>query len=144
MQGQKSFFVHKDAELRILHQNIASVLAKRELLELAILDLENMRKEPNVICLSETFLKSGSEQNLNVHNYDLATFYSREKKRNGVCILLKKGLEFKELNLRSQALPDVFECCGLKLISYKLLIVCIYRTPNSDIDKFFEKFNNLL
>lgn len=42
---------------KILHQNIASIMSKRELLELTLQELQELNISPDVICLSETFIK---------------------------------------------------------------------------------------
>ncbi|CAK1601415.1 unnamed protein product [Parnassius mnemosyne] len=47
-------------------------------------------------------------------------------------------------DMRSLATEKVFKCCGISLSGEKLLVLCIYRTPESDISIFFEKFEKLL
>ncbi|KAF9415047.1 hypothetical protein HW555_007203 [Spodoptera exigua] len=47
--------------LRVLHQNIASLLSKQELLEITLQELQEKHNDPDVICLSETFVKMGHE-----------------------------------------------------------------------------------
>lgn len=42
-----------------MHQNIASILAKQSLLELTLMELREKDIDPDILCLTETFLKTG-------------------------------------------------------------------------------------
>lgn len=139
------FFEINDRNVRILHQNIAGALCKKNILELTIANLTHSGHEPDIICLSETFLRSGCEQNFRLTNYEMASFYSRGKKRGGVCILLKYGLRFKHIEkINNLAITDAFECCGIEIMNYNLIVVCLYRTPTSNIDYFFKMLQIIL
>lgn len=128
-----------------MHQNIASVLAKRHNLEFAIDELSKENREPDIICISETFIKKGSEANIKVHNYKLATSFSRGKSRGGVCILAKLGITYKEIEtLKRSAIVNTFECCGIEVPKYNAAIICIYRTPNSMASVFLDKLDIML
>lgn len=61
--------VHSNSFL-IMHQNIAGALSKTDMLELMLADFNNFDDSPDVICLSETFLKSGHENSFKLSNYD--------------------------------------------------------------------------
>lgn len=128
-----------------MHQNIASILSKRELLEITIQELRVAQKPPDVICLSETFIKKGYENYVKISDYQLAANFCREKQRGGTCILVKKDIIFKDLPyIKTYATQNTFEACGIEIECYKLLIICLYRTPNSDPTQFLSKLNNLL
>lgn len=51
----------------IMHQNIASILAKQDILEITLQELNKSGNEPDLICLSETFLITGNEKYINIH-----------------------------------------------------------------------------
>lgn len=139
------FFVSYKNEFRILHQNIASILSKKEILEITIKELIENDKEPDVICLSETFLQAGHESYVNVYNYKMISTFCRNKKRGGTCILAKKGLICKELAyVQKYAVNKTFECCGVEIVSNKLIIICLYRTPISDPNIFLDRLDCLL
>lgn len=142
------FFVsqtNKTHQFRILHQNIASLLSKQELLEITIQELKEANNDPDVICLSETFVKKGYENYVKICNYQLATNYCREKQRGGTCILVKMGLLYKELSfVKNYAIQNTFEACGIEIINNKLIVICVYRTPQSDPNLFLTKLHNLL
>lgn len=114
------------------------------MLEDTIKNLEKSIVNLDVICLTETFIKKGSESNLLLKNYFVATAYSRaNERRGGSCILLRKGLEFTLLpSIKPESL--VFEICALEVVSAGITIICIYRTPTSNPNTFLVKLNELL
>lgn len=131
--------------LTIMHQNIASALSKMDILELTLADFNVSNDKPDVVCLSETFLKSGHENSFRLSNYELAAFYSRHKKRGGVCILVKTGLSYKKNTIVDRhAVSMLFECCGVDFPDQNLTIICLYRTPTSNVENFLNKFDSLL
>lgn len=75
-----------------MHQNIASILSKQELLEITLEELHKNGNYPDVICLSETFLKTEYGKYLKISNYQLATTFCRDKRRGGTCILVKRNI----------------------------------------------------
>lgn len=76
-------------------------------------------------------------------HFKLVASFCREERRGGTCILIKKELDCKRINT-DQALPYSFECCAVEVLQYNLIIVCIYRTPNSNLDIFFQQLQSLL
>lgn len=115
------------------------------MLEVAINQLTDEGRQPDALCLSETFLKRGSETNVRIRNYILAAYYSRHKQRGGVGILIRKGLDFTNLQFVNQlSVSQKFECCGVEISNCNLLIICVYRTPDSDPFYFLDKLDILL
>lgn len=100
-----------------MHQNIQGALNKLDLMEVTLDELSNNGKNIDVLCLSETFIQRGAENNLKVHNYKLATSFSRcNQKRGGSCILIKNNLRHKQLQIcRDLSIPSVFESCGIEI-----------------------------
>lgn len=75
----------------------------------------------------------------------MASNFSREKQRGGTCILVKKGLNYKELTfVKSYAIQNTFEACGVEIVCNKLVIISVYRTPQSDPNQFLTKLDCLL
>lgn len=132
--------------LNILHQNIAGLFSKIDILNLTINELKEINKEIDILCFSETFIKSGDETNIRLHGYVLASQFCRKStRRGGVCILTKKGIAFKDLILGKEfSEEEDFECCGIELVTHNIIIVCIYRTPTSNITVFFNKLEIIL
>ncbi|KAF9801431.1 hypothetical protein SFRURICE_013211 [Spodoptera frugiperda] len=72
----------------------------------------------------------------------MASIFCRDKQRGGTCILIKKGLSYKELPfVKTHTSVNTFEACGIELTNEKLIIICIYRTPQSDPYQFLSDFN---
>lgn len=92
-------------------------------------------------------MSEGYEQLLTIPNYILAARFSRIKsKRGGTCILVKKGHNCKEISdIAKCSISGVFECCGIELVNYKTIVICIYRVPKSNnLNIFFEQFDKML
>jgi exonuclease III len=138
-------FVPQRDNFCVFHQNIAGILSKIDELEIVIDSFKNKGTAPNVICFSETFLCSGTENNLVLKDYELVSFYSRPKKRGGVAILINKSLDAEDLpNIQRFSIQREFECCGIEIFNCNLIVVCLYRTPDSNINIFFEQLNKIL
>lgn len=89
----------------------------------------------------------GHEKLMKIPNYKLAASYSRQtKKRGGACVLVKNGLEYKELTEISRySIANIFECCGIELVQQKILIICIYRPPKmNNLNIFYENLDAIL
>lgn len=123
-----------------MHQNIAGLLNKSDALMVNLEELSERKINVDVICISEHFMKKGQEGFLNINNYSLAACFCRyDSKRGGTCILVSNNCEFQEITeIRSISLTNVFECCAVNLIEYKIVVICIYRVPKqNNINIFF-------
>lgn len=87
-------------------------------------------------------MEKGNERLLHISNYTLGSSFCRNKKRGGVVILVKPHIEFKPLSLLDYCTETSFECCGISVNDF--VIICIYRTPSSDPNIFFEKLTLIL
>ncbi|KAL0829802.1 hypothetical protein ABMA28_003285 [Loxostege sticticalis] len=137
-----SFFVPR-IRLTLFHQNIASILSKQDIFEVILDELNKELNGVDVICFSETFIKLGSEKNLHLNNYKMAATFCRKERRGGTCILINKDLDYKTIAI-TQTMPFSFECCAVEITQHSLIIACIYRTPNSNLDTFFLQLQSLL
>lgn len=118
---------------------------KSDILTIKLEELSNIGTNIDVICLTEHFIESGYERLLHIPNFCPAAFFSRNKKRGGTCILVRAGLQYKEIpEVVKQSISGIFECCAVELISHKLIIVCIYRVPKHTYTLFYEKLENVL
>lgn len=114
-------------------------------MELTLQELRKTNEDPNVICLTETFLISGYESFIKIKDFQLATSFCRDKQRGGTCILTKKGISYKELIwIKNLALSKLFEVCGIEIPLYKLIVISIYRIPASDPNIFLNNLDSLL
>jgi exonuclease III len=129
-----------------MHQNIAGFFNKKELIEITLNEMSETKEIPDLICLTETFVKKHCESNINLKGYKLgASFCRANQKRGGSCILHSKSITTKELHfLKDLAAELTFECCGLEIVEYRIILVCIYRTPTANVKSFFNKLQILL
>ncbi|KAL0870811.1 hypothetical protein ABMA27_005737 [Loxostege sticticalis] len=143
-----SFFVPNQGNnnLILFHQNIAGLLNKLDYLQVTIQEFIDSGTNISIICATETFLKSGDEKNIRLIDFQLAASYCRPReRRGGACILVKNHIQFNPIKLTDEyATYKSFECCGIEIKSSNLIILCIYRTPKSNIEHFFTNFEALL
>lgn len=132
------FFDHNS--FTILHQNIAGLFSKLDILKVALEELKNRKLDIQVLCLSETFIQCGDEVILKLPNHKVAAYFSRcNIKRGGSMILVNKELDFKIINIcKELSISETFECCGVEIPLYKLIIINIYRTPDSNVNVFLK------
>lgn len=84
-----SFFLASN-QLLVLHQNIAGLINKSDLLSVCLNDLKEKNMEIDVVCITEHFMKQGYGQHLLIPNYTLASCFCRsDSKRGGACILIR-------------------------------------------------------
>lgn len=142
----KHFFGDNICTFTIMHQNIQGLLNKVEILELCIDEFNDNNKYVDIVCLTETFIKYGSEQNIRLKGFNLATSFCRkDKKRGGTCILVRSSIRYNEINNLDLSCEKIFECCGIDLPDHKCSIICLYRIPvMSNINTFMYKLDLLL
>lgn len=130
---------------RIFHQNIAGLCNKIDVLELT---LDTLNREVDVLCFCETNVKKGMEANIKLHNYKLASSFSRNKNKGGTCILVKSTLEIKTVIIPPDLAMDFyFECCATEIIGLNIIIINIYRVPKqtkTHLGIFIYKLDKLL
>lgn len=137
--------------MHIMHQNIAGLLNKLDDLAVSIQQLKDSNVDIDIICISEHFIMNGFTKYLTLPNYKLAASYNRtNEKRGGTCILLKSGLEFRELtDIAKLSIEGIIECCAVELTKHKIIVVCLYRVPKTNnknelINLFFDKLDTIL
>lgn len=141
-----SFFDPLKHNFLIFHQNICSLLKKKDELEITIDNYKAQNKTLDIICLTETFLRKGTEMNVCLKNYKVGSSWSRDhERRGGSCILVRDGIDSIKLKIADSLSEKYnFECCGILIKNISLIIICIYRTPDSVLLVFFNKLNDLL
>lgn len=130
-----------------MHQNIAGLLNKSDVLTVHIQELLSKQINIDILCITEHFIMSGHEKLLNIPNYKLAACYSRNNiKRGGACILIKQGFEYQELpNIMRKSVTGILECCAIKLVEQNVIVLCAYRPPKlCNLSKFYESLDGIL
>ena len=110
-------------------------------------DLLVQTKYPDVLILSETWLKNGEEKLVKIKGYKFEGTAREHKKGGGVGILIRDNVIYKnrpDLNANNQ--NNSYENCFIELkgSKYNIIIGSIYRPPNTDIDQFLDAYNNNL
>jgi hypothetical protein len=63
----------------------------------------------------------------------------------GSCIFVKDVLRTRQIHyLRGLGDEETFEPWAVELLDIKLATVCIYRSPESDIDEFLGKLDSVI
>lgn len=136
-----NFFVTNCQTFNILHLNTQSIKGKVGQLEIFINE-----KEADVCCFSETFLNDDEVNILQLDGYKkVANFCRKRKKCGGVVIYVKNTIDCNEIQWISEmSIESHFECCGIVITGLNFLIVCVYRSPNSNLEIFLNKLEYLL
>lgn len=76
----------------------------------------------------------------------MAANFCRIAKRNGgSCIFVKNHLNIKEVkNFETLNLEQHFEASIIEIAYLKIIIICVYRSPDSDINIFVERLDHIL
>lgn len=126
----------------MLHFNLQGVSDKVPQLELLLTDLKSI----DIMCITEHWQNKHEIEILAINNLVPKSWYSRSTKiRGGCCILVNESLQTTNCrDLETMSMELDFECSAVKINNLKLFVICIYRSPNGDIDIFFQKFQECL
>jgi hypothetical protein len=126
---------HRNAnKLMILHQNIQGISNKTDEF------LNSLSPNaPQVICLTESHLRTEEIGNVNSSQYTLGATLCRQTYRHeGLCIFAPKNIQFHTINLDQYNKEKDLEICALKLhiLSNSFIIICIYRSQTGNFSYF--------
>jgi exonuclease III len=131
--------------LNILHYNIRSLRNKFE--ELSII-LEKTFNDGNsgqidVICLSETWLNR--HENITLPGYNLKSSYARvEGHGGGIAVFVRQEIPCMEFQIQNVGVEG-FEAAAVVLgENNPLLVVCVYRPPQTKVDSFLHQTELIL
>ena len=130
-------------DLRVIQINTRGIKSKLDELDTLISDLKN----PDIIIISETWLKKGEENFIKIKGYKFEGMPREHKKGGGVGILIKKGLIYREMtSLNKNNVDPTFEHFYLELKGDRnnIILGSIYRLPNTNLDKFMTEYKNSL
>ncbi|XP_047994390.1 uncharacterized protein LOC125232679 [Leguminivora glycinivorella] len=132
-----------NAQISVMHQNINRLQNKTYRLEC---ELQLRDPAVDVLCLTEHWLEDNQISSVNIQNYSLRAQYCRTSRQGGgTCIYAKTDLvtmERKEISALSVEMN--IELCAIECIGADLIIVCIYRPPNGDVQLYLSKLSELL
>ena len=120
----------------ILHHNVQSI--NNKLLELNAL-LQSELAEVDVLCLSEHWL-------ISTDKFKLASNFNRSKSdHGGSSIYVKYHVQTKEINyLKVMSKEKDFKMTAVEILDYKLIIVCVYRSPDGDFSTFLRSLESVI
>ena len=111
--------------------------------------LDLLKFQFSFICLTETWLREHSCNLYGLENYDFVENHRKDKTGGGVGIFVNKSVQFKERN--DLCLFDEYiECVIIEVDKSvfntrgNLVLVVLYRPPNTDVKIFIQKLNIIL
>ena len=125
--------------LSVIHLNVRSLLRKMDQLRLL-----SERNGADIITLSETWLNIDIDDNeIELPGYSITRRDRSERTGGGVMIYIRENLVFNERNDLHNSNEAIW--IQVNRIRCKPLIIgCVYRPPNQQVDKFLGDFNNSL
>ena len=130
-------------DLRVVQLNTRGIKSKLDELDMLISDL----KQPDVMILSETWLKEGEEKLINMKGYTFKGVPRVRKKGGGVGFLVKEDLVYHALTeLNNSNIDPTFEhyYIELKGNKYNVILGSIYRPPNTNLERFMAEYKKSL
>jgi exonuclease III len=131
--------------LKIFHQNVQHLASRLNILNINLEEIQ-----PHIIALSEHKLSKEEIIYLNIHNYRICSYYTRNNTSGGgVIILVCNGIKSKKLSIPAideLIMEKEFECClsQISVNDFSFVLVCVYRTPQQCfIQPFLDKFDIL-
>lgn len=99
--------------------------------------LENNKYD--ILCFSEHWLNEYALQLVNLQEYRLCSYFCRNQMRHGgVSIFSNETVNCKSINLDQFSSELHSEFCAVELLYKNTILLCIYRSPNGDINIFLE------
>lgn len=91
--------------------------------------------------MSEHWASNDEIEYLNLEGYPLTHLFCRSQYgRGGVCIYSKVKLAGCLTQVELSCCEKTFESCCIKSVKEKFVIVCVYRSPDSDVGEFVYYF----
>lgn len=126
-----------------MHHNVQCLKNKIENIEV-FLSTANI----DILCVSESWIQANEIDYINFPGYSIKSFYCRKSFiHGGVLLIVKNTLNVMEMsNVVSLSIDKTFECAAIKLNVNNVIyyILCLYRSPQSDITTFFLQFEKCL
>lgn len=99
----------------------------------------------DILCLSEHWVKEHSLKFCNINNLVLANAFCRVNNiRGGVIIYVNSNYEFKKVEHLDKMSQELHcEITSVEIVTLNIMVINIYRSPNGDIDMFFEILKKL-
>jgi hypothetical protein len=108
--------------------------------------LQSELEEVEVLCLTEHWLKEEYIKLISIDEFKLVSNFSRsESIHGGTCIYVKHYLKTREVNyLNGIGKEKDFEISAVEVLDYKLIVVCVYRSPDGDFSIFLRNLESVI
>ena len=126
-------------DLRVLHLNIRGLKGKQTELNNLLVCLNS----PEIIILNETWLKEGDIKRISIPSYKYEGVPRLNKKGGGVGFLIRSDLQYRNRHDLEpiEKNPSCKQCyIEIKNNRDNILVVSMYRPPNTNINDFLETF----
>nr|CAI5831929.1 unnamed protein product [Callosobruchus analis] len=133
--------VDLDIEVNMLFLNIRSLSCKLDELELQIGE-----KNYDILCLCEHWLTDQNIEQCNLNNFNISNYYCRKlTKGGGVMIYAKDNIVTKKISVIDSLSEEKHcEIVGVEIKDPNIIILCTYRSPNCQLNIFFDCFAKAL
>lgn len=140
----QSTYINNTSSFSILHINARSL--NKTFTELLIL-LETLDYKFDVIAVSETWFNFNTNTDyFQIENYQLLHTERTCKRGGGVAVYIKSCHLPNKIDTLSPCYDNICEVITVEIQFYqqKILISCIYRAPDTNVEDFISKLNPLL
>lgn len=127
--------------LSLLFLNVQGLSGKLNVIESLTLE-----EHYDIICLSEHWLLEDELQSFSYFSgFSLVSFFRRQNfTRGGTLIYVSDKIDSRCLDVSAVCIDKHFEASAIIVDSYRLIIVSLYRTPDSDERTFLDNLESLL
>ena len=123
-------------------QNIRSLPRDFEEFEL---EIEQLAQRPDFICLTETWLKNNSDNNIfQIQGYETLYSCARNKRGGGIGIYVNTGSDHRIIKQKKDNNIQILSVLIKTQIKQKTVVICVYIPPNSLNNATFESLQNCL
>ena len=123
-------------------QNIRSLLRSFEEIEL---EIEQLAQRPDIICLTETWLKNNSENDIfQIQGYEPLYSWARIKRGGGIGIYVNTGSDHRIIKQKKDNNIQILSVLIKTQANQKIVVTCVYISPNSLNNATFESLQKFL
>ena len=144
MRDKTNVLVSEKTSFTLFHQNVQGLTIEKQLsLEAQLHDDLN---HVAVLCLTEHWASEETINYISIANFECKACYCRSiMTKGGSCILVRSGVEVQEV-LKFAILNEEqhFESSIVEIPNIDVVIICVYRTPGSNIKVFIKNVDLIL
>ena len=132
-------------QFNFMHVNIRGLFGKQQILRDMVSSIECDSQHLHAVGICESLLKNHMLSSLNLSSYNILTKNRECKGGGGACLLVKKS--FNPILIEVPYEESIFESIAVEINinkHEKLLLIELYRAPNTNVKKFNEHYQKLL